>query len=214
MVLLQMTTENGLRTTSGEKAYGRESLTLLGLISFVIAFAIARTFTTLHRTMILKIHGFHLHHFWYGAVFISIGVCLLLAFKEERIVRPAIVLIGSGGGLVGDETGLLLTGNYWTGITYTIVIFFLAFVSILLLFMRYSSKISRDIKEFTISRASFYFAIILATVSVTFLTTRNPFLARISAGTTIAACIIVIVYIVQQLRIRRGNLSTVTSRET
>jgi hypothetical protein len=136
---------------------------------------------------------------------IGVGVWLGLSYKEERIARPAALLIGSGGGLIGDEAGLLLTGNYWTGITYTVVIFFLASVSALLLFKRYSRIISEEIREFTISRAAFYFGIILATVSIAFLTTRNSLVAHISTITTIAAFIILIAYIAQLIRAKRHH---------
>lgn len=193
--------ECALRIVSREKPAGRVSLTLLALISFVISFAIARIFTTIRRSIVLRIAGFHIHHFWYGTILLAIGVCLAVSYKkEERIVRPAVVLIGSGGGLIGDEVGLLLTGNYWTGITYTVVVFFLASISAVLLFKRYSRAISAEIKGFTRSRASFYFGIILAAVSIAFLTTRNSLVARISTVTTIAACIIIIAYIAQRVR--------------
>jgi len=192
-----------LRIASKEKPAGRVSLTLLALISFVISFAIARTFTTIRRNMVLRIAGFHIHHFWYGTILLVIGICLAVSYKEERIVRPAVVLIGSGGGLIGDEVGLLLTGNYWTGITYTLVVIFLASISAVLLFNRYSRAISAEIKGFSRSRASFYFGIILAAVSIAFLTTRNSLVARISTVTTIAACIIIIAYIAQRIRTKQ-----------
>jgi hypothetical protein len=189
---------------SKRKPAGRVSLTLLALISFVISFAIARTFTTIRRGIVLRVAGFHIHHFWYGTILVAIGLWLAIRYKEERIARPAVVLIGSGGGLIGDEVGLLLTGNYWTGITYTIVVFFIAFISAVLLFKKYSGAISAEIRGFTKSRASFYFGIILATVSIAFLTTRNFLIAHISIVTTVAACIILIAYLVQRIR-RRQN---------
>ena len=178
------------------------SLTLLALISFGISFAIARIFTTIRRTIVLRIAGFHIHHFWYGAILIAIGVWLAISYKEERIARPAIVLIGSGGGLIGDEVGLLITGNYWTGITYTVIVLFLAFISAVLLFKRCSGAILTEIRGLTKSGASFYFGIILAAVSIAFLRTRNTLIAHISIVTTIAACIVIIVYIAQRIRTR------------
>jgi hypothetical protein len=187
------------------KPVKRESLTLLSLISFIISFAIARIFTTLHRGIILKIAGFHVHHFYYGAILMTIGACIGLVYKQERIARPAVVLIGAGGGLIGDEAGLILTGNYWTGVTYTIVIFFLAFVSAAFLIKRYSKTIEAEIEGFTISRAAFYFGIILAVVSIAFLTTRNPLISRISVITTIAACTIIIVHIALQIRTKQRS---------
>ena len=192
-----------MRMASRGKPARRVSLTLLGLVSFVISFAIARIFTTIRRSIVLRIAGFHIHHFWYGTILVAIGLWLAMRYKEERITRPAVVLIGSGGGLIGDEVGLLLTGNYWTGITYTIVVFFIAFISTVLLFKRYSGAISTEIRGLAKSRASFYFGIILATVSIAFLTTRNSLIAHISIVTTAAACVILIAYIVQRVRTRQ-----------
>ena len=189
---------------SKEKPGRRISLTLLALISFVISFAIARTFTTIRRSIVLRIAGFHIHHFWYGTILLGIGcVWLAVSYKEERIARPAAVLVGSGGGLIGDEVGLLLTGNYWTGITYTVIVFFLAFISAALLFKKYSAAISDEMKGFTKSSASFYFGIILTAVSIAFLRTRNSLMAHVSIVTTIAGCIIVIAYIIQRIRTRQ-----------
>jgi hypothetical protein len=194
--------ECALKITSKEKPAGRVSLSLLALISFIASFVIARVFTTISG-VVLRGAGFHIHHFWYGIILLAVGGWLGISYDEERIVRLAAVLYGAGGGLIGDEVGLLLTfGNYTTGITYTIVVIFIAFVSTVILFMRYSRAISTEIKGFTRSRASFYFGIILAAVSIAFLTTRNSLIARISTVTTIAACIIIIAYIAQRIRIR------------
>jgi hypothetical protein len=195
--------ECALKITSKERPAGRVSLTLLALISFVASFVIARVFTTISGGVVLRGAGFHIHHFWYGIILLAVGGWLGISHDEERIVRLAAVLYGAGGGLIGDEVGLLLTfGNYTTGITYTIIVIFLAFVSTVILFKRYSRAISTEIKGFTRSRASFYFGIILAAVSIAFLTTRNSLIAYISTVTTIAACIIIIAYIAQRIRTR------------
>ena len=195
--------ECALKITSKERPAGRVSLSLLALISFVASFVIARVFTTISGGVVLRGAGFHIHHFWYGIILLAVGGWLGISYDEERIVRLAAVLYGAGGGLIGDEVGLLLTfGNYTTGITYTIIVIFLAFVSTVILFKRYSRAISTEIKGFTRSRASFYFGIILAAVSIAFLTTRNSLIAYISTVTTIAACIIIIAYIAQRIRTR------------
>jgi FtsH-binding integral membrane protein len=164
---------------------------------------IARVFTTISGDVVLRGAGFHIHHFWYGIILLAVGGWLGISYDDERIVRLAAVLYGAGGGLIGDEVGLLLTfGNYTTGITYTIVVIFLAFVSAVILFKRYSRAISTEIKGFTRSRASFYFGIILAVVSIAFLRTRNSLIAHISIVTTIVACIIIIAYMAQRIRAR------------
>ena len=190
---------------SEAKRKGRVSLTLLALISFVASFMIARVFTAISGGVVLRIAGFHIHHFWYGTILLGIGGWLGINFDEERIVRFAAVIYGAGGGLIGDEVGLLLTfGNYWTSITYTFIIVFVAFVCAVILFMLYSKVILAEIKGFTRSRASFYFGIILATVSITFLTTTNSLVARISTVTTIVALIIIVLYVAQRFRTRHG----------
>lgn len=194
--------ECALKITSKERPAGRVSLSLIALISFVASFVIARVFTTISG-VVLRGAGFHIHHFWYGIILLAVGGWLGISYDDERIVRLAAVLYGAGGGLIGDEVGLLLTfGNYTTGITYTIVVIFLAIVSAVILFKRYSRAISTEIRGFTRSRASFYFGIILAVVSIAFLRTRNSLIAHISTVTTIAACIIIIAYIAQRIRTR------------
>lgn len=192
-----------MKIASEKKPAGRVSLSLLALISFVASFAIARAFTTISGGVFLRGGGFHIHHFWYGIVLLAIGGWLGISYDEERITRLAAVLYGAGGGLIVDEAGLLLSfGNYWTGITYTMFVIFLVFVSTIILFMRYSRALSAEIKGFTGSRASFYFGIILAAVSIAFLTTRNSLIHNVSAVTTIVACIIIIAYIAQRIRAR------------
>jgi hypothetical protein len=200
--------ECALRIDCEEKPVRRVSLSLLALISFVASFAIARAFTTISPDVVLTSGGFHIHHYWYGIILLAIGGWLGISYNEERIARLSAVIYGAGGGLIGDEVGLLLTsGNYWTEITYTIVVIFLVFISTFILLKRYSSAISAEIKGFTRSRASFYFGIILAAVSIEFLTTAflttgNSLMARISAVTTVSACIIIIAYITHRIRMR------------
>jgi hypothetical protein len=190
---------------SEDKSTSRPSLSLLALLSFIASFAIARTFTAFSGRVIVKIGGFHIHHIYYGIVLLAIGGWLGISYNEERVTRLAAVLYGVGGGLIGDEIGLLLTNfeSYWTGITYTIMVVFIVFVIILILFERYSRAISAEIKGFTRSRASFYFGILLAAVSIEFLTSRNSFIAVLSTVTTAAACVIIVAYIIQRIRTKQ-----------
>lgn len=183
-----------------EKPLRRANLSLLALISFVASFMIARAFTTISPDVVLVGNGFHIHHFWYGIIMLAIGGWLGISYNDERIDRLAAVVYGAGGGLIGDEVGLLLTfGNYWTGITYTIIVVFLAFVSTFILFKRYSRAILAEVEGLTRSKASFYFGIILAGVSIAFITTSNFFVASISAVTAIIVCIIIIAYVAQRI---------------
>jgi len=191
---------------SKDKSAGRAHLSWLALVSFVASFAIARIFTTISRNVVLRVGGFHIHHFLYGIILLAVGGWLGISYNEERITRLAAVLYGAGGGLIMDEAGLLLTfGNYWTEITYTIVVIFLGFVFAVILFKRYSKAIRAEIRSFTISWVSLYFGIILAAVSIPFLFRRNFLIMAIATATTIVGCIVIAAFITQLVmkRIRK-----------
>lgn len=66
------------------------------------------------------------------------ATCDFVHYDGKETNRVASILYGAGGGLIVDEVGLLLTfNNYWTGLTYSFLIIFLAFIFVLMLFYRY-----------------------------------------------------------------------------
>ncbi|MGQ9530754.1 MAG: hypothetical protein ACUVTC_04895 [Candidatus Bathycorpusculaceae bacterium] len=177
---------------------------MLALVSFIGSFIIARIFTTFNPNVVLISGDFHIHHFWYGLAMLAIGGWLGISYESERINRLAAILFGAGGGLIGDEVGLLLTlesENYWAGMTYTIIITFLAFASILILLSKYSKLIRTEFTQFLRSNASLYFGVFLAVVSVAFiLETKNFVIMTISSLVTFAACLIILAYFVQRIK--------------
>lgn len=182
-----------------EQKPSRPSLSLLALISFIASFGIARAFTSINPNAVLERGGVHIHHFWFGIILLAIGGWLGISYNQERIVRFAAVIYGAGGGLIGDEVGLLLKGNYWTGITYTVLVAFLAFAFTALLFVRYSKEVLAEIEAFTARRVSFYFGVILAVVSASFIPTGNFFVSTLAVLATVIACIILFAFIVQRV---------------
>lgn len=71
---------------------------------------------------------------------VGIGGWLGISHSDERTKRFATVIFGLGGGLIGDESGMLLIMNpndYRTVLTYPIVAGFLAFCIIYLLLKRH-----------------------------------------------------------------------------
>jgi hypothetical protein len=186
----------------------RPSLSLLALISFVASFLIARTFTTITPDTTLFVSGgLHIHHFWYGLIMLAIGGWLGISYDEVKIDRIAAILFGAGGGLVVDEVGLLLTlesKNYWAGITYTFIIIFLTLMSILFLLNRYSATIRREFVEFLSRRASLYFGVFLVAVSIAFIMETDDVLINAASSiSAIAACIIILSYVIGRFRNRR-----------
>jgi hypothetical protein len=114
--------------------------------------------------------GYHIHHFWFGLAMLVIGGWTGISYQNERSDRFASVIFGAGGGLVGDEVGLLLTfGEYWTGITYTFIIVVSSVAVIVILFSTYSETIRSEFNTFLIGDFGFYFGVFLTVVSTAFL---------------------------------------------
>lgn len=186
----------------------RPNLSVLALVSFVASFAIARTFTTLSPKTVIETGGFHLHHFWYGIALLVVGGWLGISYVNERIDRLAVILFGAGGGLIGDEAGLLLylsSESYWAGISYTLMIVFIASASILVLFNKYHDIILNEFREFLHGNASLYIGVFLAAFSVTFFLTDNIVIIAISSVFTVAAVILILAYFAERISMRRSE---------
>ena len=188
-----------------EKIKEKPNLSMLAIISFIASFIVTRIFTSLNPNTVLISGDYHIHHFWYGIAMLAIGGWIGISVENERLNRVAAILFGAGGGLIGDEIGLLLTfGNYWTEITYTFVIIFLTFASMLILLNKYHKLIRTEFTQFLRSNASLYFGVFIAAVSIAFiLETDNTTIITVSSALTIAACLIILAYFVQRIRTKR-----------
>ena len=180
---------------------------MLAIASFITSFVVARTFTTLSPHVVVTTGGIHIHHFWYGLALLAIGGWLGISYSGDRIDRIAAVLFGAGGGIVGDEVGLLLTfGDYWTEITYTFLIVFLAVVFTIFLLKRYSKTIHTELIEFARTNSSLYVGVFLVAVSIAFITmTNNIIIIAISTAVAVAACTMVSTYFIQLIKARNGK---------
>lgn len=157
--------------------------------------------------MVLLTGSLHIHHFWFGILMMAIGGWLGISYNDERIDRLAAVIFGAGGGLIGDEAGLLLTfENYWTGLTYTIITSFLAVAFILVLIAKYSKAIMAEFAGFAQRRASLYFGVFLATISIAFLIdTDSPVIIAASSVSVAAACLVTLTYLIQRISNKGRN---------
>jgi len=187
-----------------EKIKERPNLSVLALVSFLASFMVARIFTTLSPSTVLISGGYHIHHYWYGLIILAIGGWLGISYENERINRVAAILFGAGGGIIGDEVGLLLTSEYWTGITFTFLMIFLAFASILILLFRFSRIILNEFSQFFHSQTSFYLGIFLATISVAFILETNDIAVMIaSIVLTMIGLTIILYYFIHRFRTRK-----------
>ena len=191
--------------SKAEKVKTRPNLSILALLSFIASFVIARMFTTFFPSTVVSGHGLHIHHFWYGLALLAIGGWLGISYEEERINRVAAILFGAGGGIIGDEAGLLLTlGNYWTNLTYTVVITFLALALFLILLNRYSRTIREEFSGFLRSNASLFIGVFLFAVSIPLIMrTGNTIVIVVSSVLAIAALLIILAYFIQRIVTRK-----------
>lgn len=123
-----------------------QGLAFLALAGFAASFFAARIFTTLNPDDVVVSSGIHFHHFWYGLVMICVAGWLGIASTRPEYDRAYALIFGLGLGLVGDETGLLLTlGNYYSELTYIVTLGGIAFVGMAYLTFRYSKHIKNEV---------------------------------------------------------------------
>lgn len=98
------------------------------LLSFIAAFIIARIMS-LQLGGELYIDGFHIHHFYWGMIALSIGGIIGILGSSHRAMQVAGVLVGAGIGIFADEIGLLLNCTtptrdctYFFSDTYDIIV--------------------------------------------------------------------------------------------
>jgi hypothetical protein len=148
------------------------------------------------------VQGFHIHHFWYGLALLTIGGWLGINYRDDQTERIAAIIFGVGGGLIGDEIGLLVTfGDYYSGITYTFVISLLVFVFIVTLFMRHGQAIINEILGFSRLNIDLYVSLFLAVVSSAFLIqSDNTLVIILSSITFIVALALILRRIIRYLK--------------
>ncbi len=152
-----------------EKA-SRPNLSFIMLSTFLSSFAVARIFTGFFPSTVLVVQGIHVHHFWYGLALIVVGGWLGINYRDDHIERFAAIIFGIGGGLVGDEIGLLLTfGDYYSELTYTFLIALLAFSFMATLFKRHGKTIIAELYGFSRRYVDLYVGLFLAFTSSAFL---------------------------------------------
>ena len=148
----------------------KPNLSFIMLSSFLVSFAVARVFTYFFPSTMLVVQNIHVHHFWFGLALLVVGGWLGINYRDDEIDRLAAIIFGVGGGLVGDEVGLLLTfGNYYSDLTYTFIISLLAFSFMATLFRRHGKTIVTELYGFSRSHVDLYVGVFLVFISSAFL---------------------------------------------
>jgi len=179
----------------------KPNLSFIMLAFFLASFAAARVFTAFFPVK-LEFQGYHVHHFWYGLALLSIGGWLGINYRDDNIDRIAAIIFGIGGGLVGDEIGLLITfGDYYSELTYTFVISLLAFAFMATLFKRHGQAILTELFGFFRQNVDLYVGLFLAFVSSAFLIqSDNTLVIVLSAITFLVALALIVRRIMRYLR--------------
>ena len=142
-------------------------LAFLNLLGFVTGFLVARTFTTIKPQTWMIVGGVHFHHFWYGLGLVVISGWLGIISTLPTHRRAYALVFGLGGGLIGDEVGLLLTfGDYHSQLTYVFFVAFIAFAAMVLLFTTYKDKLKRDVIELETGERVFHIGVAVAVLAV------------------------------------------------
>jgi len=145
------------------------SLTFLALSAFMISFFAARIFTTINPDTVVVSGGIHFHHFWFGLAMVVVAGWLGIVSTHPALNRIYATGFGFGGGLIGDEVGLLLTfGNYQSELTYVFFVGFICTVALILLVLRYAGPLKRDFEDVNRGEALVHFGVVVAGFSALF----------------------------------------------
>jgi hypothetical protein len=146
--------------------FGLASLALSG---FVVGFFGARIFTTINPDTVVVSGGVHFHHFWYGLAMVVVAGWLGIVSFHPALNRVYATVFGLGGGLIGDEVGLLLTfGNYHSELTYVFFVGFICVVVLLVLLVRYRTQLKRDLADIDRGETLVHFGAVVAGLSALF----------------------------------------------
>lgn len=131
---------------TARKGSTSQGLAFLALAGFFVSFLTARSFTTINPDIVVVSSGIHFHHFWYGLVMVCVAGWLGIASTRPEHDRVYALTFGLGLGLIGDETGLLLTlGDYNSELTYAVVLGGTAFAGMVYLIFRHSERIKDEV---------------------------------------------------------------------
>ena len=143
-----------------------QGLAFLALLSFVVGFSVARIFATAYPSVVVQSSGIHFHHFWYGLLMVVVAGWLGIASNRPEYDRAYAVLFGLGLGLVGDETGLLLTfGDYRSELTYVVFVVGLGVVFMVFLAVRYWGELREELLRLGKGERALYLGIGIASLS-------------------------------------------------
>ncbi|MFW5902426.1 MAG: hypothetical protein ACOCTT_00900 [archaeon] len=100
---------------------------------------------------IFPFEQYMIHHFYYGIALIIIAGWISIVHKNRSLNRLSALFYGLGLGIFFDEIGFLLTyfTDYWSGITYTIVIIISSLMLNFIFFADFWKEVNEEVKRFS-----------------------------------------------------------------
>ncbi len=195
---------------SASRFQPKAHLAVLALVSFILSFIVARSFTYLYPNVVLIGGGLHIHHFWFGLILLAVGGWLGISYTQKEIDMLAAIIYGVGGGLIADELGLLLTlGDYYSELTWTALLLLLSFIATMVLINRYRKSIYDELHEFVSSKATLPVGIFLIAISIAFVVqTENLIVTLVSVSLTVAGILIVLSFLIHDVRQKTPKYTT------
>src|SRR5713226_5330281 len=126
----------------------KHTLAFIAIAAFLASFFGSRLFATACLTCVVVGSGIHFHHFWYGIeMVVIVGWLAIVGKRTERLDRAYALVYGLGLGLIGDEVGLLLTfGNYYSELTYQILVGAVGLIILGALAVRFEERLRKDLR--------------------------------------------------------------------
>jgi hypothetical protein len=143
-----------------------KGLAFLALLAFVSSFFAARVFTTLNPDVVVVSSGIHFHHFWYGLAMVVVAGWLGIVSSTPAYDRVFAVVFGLGLGLIGDETGLLLTlGDYHSELTYVVFLGGVSVAAMTILAFRFEGEVVKEVASLERGEAAVHLGVGVVAVS-------------------------------------------------
>lgn len=100
--------------------------------------------------------GYHIHHFYFGFAMICYAAWVAIVHTEKMDRKLTAVIFGAGLGLFMDEIGMLLSGVYYSRLTFVISSFLAILLLIIVFFPHFWESLREELK-----RSSSGFAVFL-----------------------------------------------------
>ncbi|MEM4398027.1 MAG: hypothetical protein QW757_05390 [Candidatus Woesearchaeota archaeon] len=132
----------------------KKTTPFLIFIFLLASFFISRVFVLYFPGRSLFIKDYHIHHFFFGLIFLCVAGYIALVSNKISLHRLSAVLYGIGLGMMLDEIGLFLTCgtytmecDYWARVTYDVFIIVVSLFLAIIYFEPFWKRVGKSIRK-------------------------------------------------------------------